>query len=438
MLIKKCYTIPMRLFKTLILRILARSVTTFFLHNPHIKLVAVVGSVGKTTTKSTIVDILNSSNKVRTNRGNFNAELSAPLEILGVDSPRNPRSVWSWWSVLRQARRSARRQHDVDIIVQEFGIDHPGEMTAFGRYIRPDITIVTAISPEHMEFFGSLETVAREEFALAEFSEKVVYNRDDIRPEFVDLADCGQLVSYGTELGADYQMAVGTFTNGKGFRCQLVHADQTSRPFVIPVVGTHQLRVAAGAAAVALELGLDIECVMTALEKLTPVSGRMNPLPGLNDSIIIDDSYNSSPLAVKSALNTLYRLPAKTKIAILGDMNELGETTADEHAAVGARCDPKQLNHVVTIGHLAEQYLAPAARKNGCTVTSFAKATDAAQLLPTLAKKDTILLFKGSQGDIYLEEAIKPLLKHAADSQKLVRQSDTWLEKKRQFFESNH
>ena len=75
----------MRLFKTLISRILARSVTTFFLHNPHIKLVAVVGSVGKTTTKSTLVSILNSSYKVRTNRGNFNAEFSAPLEILGVD-----------------------------------------------------------------------------------------------------------------------------------------------------------------------------------------------------------------------------------------------------------------------------------------------------------------------------------------------------------------
>ena len=240
----------MRLFKTLISRILARSVTTFFLHNPHIKLVAVVGSVGKTTTKSTLVSVLNSSYKVRTNRGNFNAEFSAPLEILGVDSPQNPRSVWNWLSVLGRARRAARRQHDLDVIVQEFGIDHPGEMAAFGRYIRPDITIVTAIAPEHMEFFGSLETVAREEFALTECSEKVIYNRDDIRPEFVDFADCGQIISYGTEPGADYQMAIGKFTSGKGYRCQLIHADQTSRPFIIPVVGVHQLRVAGGAAAV--------------------------------------------------------------------------------------------------------------------------------------------------------------------------------------------
>ena len=428
----------MKLFKTLISRILARSVTTFFLHNPHIKLVAVVGSVGKTTTKSTLVSVLNSSYKVRTNRGNFNAEFSAPLEILGVDSPQNPRSVWNWLSVLGRARRAARRQHDIDVVVQEFGIDHPGEMAAFGRYIRPDITIVTAIAPEHMEFFGSLETVAREEFALAEYSEKVIYNRDDIRPEFVDFADCGQIISYGTEPGADYQMAIGKFTSGRGFQCQLIHADQTSRPFIIPVVGVHQLRVAGGAAAVALELGLDIECVMTMLENFTPVSGRMNILPGINDATIIDDSYNASPLAVKSALTTLYQLPAKTKIAVLGDMNELGQTAADEHAAIGALCDPKQLDHVITVGRLAERFLAPVARQNGCTVTSFAKATDAAKLLARLANKDTTFLFKGSQGGIYLEEAIKPLLKNPADRQKLVRQSDAWLEKKRRFFESDH
>ena len=266
----------------------------------------------------------------------------------------------------------------------------------------------------------------------------MIYNRDDIRPEFVDFADCGQIISYGTEPSADYQMAIGKFTSGKGYRCQLIHADQTSRPFIIPVVGVHQLRVAGGAAAVALELGLDIECVMTTLENFTPVSGRMNILPGINDATIIDDSYNSSPLAVKSALATLYQLPAKTKIAVLGDMNELGETAADEHAAVGALCDPKQLDHVITVGRLAEQFLAPVARQNGCTVTSFTKATDTTELLARLANKDTTLLFKGSQGGIYLEEAIKPLLKNPADSQKLVRQSDAWLEKKRKFFESNH
>ena len=150
----------------------------FFHNNPHVRLVAVVGSVGKTTTKSTIVDVLKHNKKVRTNRGNFNAEFSAPLEMLGIDGPQNPRSITNWLSTIYRAYRSARQLHDINVIVQEFGIDHPGEMTAFGRYAHPDVLVITAISPEHMEFFGNLKTVAQEEFALSSHSIATLYNRD--------------------------------------------------------------------------------------------------------------------------------------------------------------------------------------------------------------------------------------------------------------------
>lgn len=424
----------MQLFRFLISRALAHYVNLFFRTNPHIKLIAVVGSVGKTSTKSTIVNILSTSKKVRTNRGNYNSEFSAPLEMLGVDSPDNPRSVLSWLRVLRNVRRAARSLHDISVVVQEFGIDHPGEMVRFGRYARPDITIVTAISPEHMEFFGDLETVAREEFALGQFSKMVVYNKDDIDPRFVEFADCERLISYGTKPGADYQIVPENFKSGRGFCCKIVNRGQSSRQFVLPVLGEHQLRIAAGASAVALELGLDIESVVTTLEQFTPVAGRMQLLEGQNGATIIDDTYNSSPLATASALKTLYQLPAKTKIAVLGDMNELGDASDDEHRIVGELCDPKQIGHLITVGENARKFMAPAAKKRGCTVTSFAKATEAVELLKTLAKKDTMLLFKGSQGGIYLEEAIKPLLKNPDDVKKLVRQSKDWLKIKQRFF----
>ncbi len=393
-----------------------------------------VGSVGKTSTKSLIVDILKSSKKVRTNRGNFNAAFSAPLEMLGVESPANPRSVPAWLRVLKNVRQAAKQQHDIDVIVQEFGIDHPGEMAEFGRYTKPDITIVTAISPEHMEFFGDLETVAREEFSLAQFSQTVIYNTDDINPAYLKFASCERVVSYGTSPGADYQVLAEKFTASQGFCCKLAHQDQTSRLFTLPVVGEHQLKIAAGASAVALELGLDIECVLTTLEKFKPVSGRMQLLEGQNGATIIDDSYNSSPLAIASVLKTLYQLPAKSKITVLGDMNELGDTSDDEHRAVGKLCDPKQIDHLITVGENARRFLAPAAKENGCTVSSFTKATETTELLKQLLKKDCIVLFKGSQGGIFLEEAIKPLLKNPADSEKLVRQSKEWLERKQTFF----
>lgn len=424
----------MKLFKLFVLFCLDRAVRTFFRTNPHIRLVAVVGSVGKTTTKATIADILFRSLKVRTNRGNYNAVLSAPLEMLGVASPDNPRSLRNWLSVLKEAHQAARRHHDIEVIVQEFGIDRPGEMATFRRPIRPDITIITAIADEHMEFFGTLDNVAREECLISEVSETVLYNRDDIDPTYVPLIKSERVLSYTTGETGNYRIVTAAFTPGKGFQCQLIHGDQTSRSFLLPVIGDHQLRIAAGAAAVALELGLDIETVLGALEAFTPVAGRMNLLEGRHGATIIDDTYNASPLAVASALTTLARLPAQHKIAILGDMNELGGGSDEAHSAIGKLCDPAVIDHLITVGPQARNFLAPAARQQGCTVTSFDTAPEAHHLLKTLIAKDTILLFKGSQGGIYLEEAIKPFLKHPDDSQKLVRQSPDWLKKKQAFF----
>ena len=214
----------------------------------------------------------------------------------------------------------------------------------------------------------------------------------------------------------------------------LSHLNNTSHQFTIPVLGTHQLRVVAGAAAVALESGMELADIITVLEQLKPVPGRMQPLSGVNGSLLIDDSYNSSPLAAASALQTLYSLPQARKIAILGDMNELGNTTEAEHQALRRLCNPKQLTHLITVGPMARHHLAPAAKANGCTVTSFTTAPEAAELLSKLAVADTALLFKGSQGNIYLEEAIKPLLNNPDDSHKLVRQSPEWLKKKQKFF----
>lgn len=423
----------MKLFKQFVLRSLQKSVRRLFHTNPSIKLIAVVGSVGKTSTKSAIVDILSTTNRVRTNRGNFNAELSAPLEILGSDGPTNPRSVTDWIRTIIAARRASFTHHDIDIIVQECGIDRPGEMAAFANYLRPDITVITAISPEHMEFFGDIATVAREEFGLSGVSQKVIYNYDDIDPRFTSLVGATPALSYGTEEGADYRL-VTSQASSSGFACSLSHNDTTSRQFTIPVLGQHQLRIATGAAAVALESGMTLEQVATALEQLKPVPGRMQPLPGINDSLLIDDSYNSSPLAAASALQTLYTMPQSRKIAVLGDMNELGDSSEAEHRALGKLCDPSQLTHLITIGKMARDYLAPAAKAQGCAVTSFTTAPEAAELLTTLATTDTALLFKGSQGNIYLEEAIEPLLRNPDDSKKLVRQSLEWQEKKRRFF----
>jgi len=163
------------------------------------------------------------------------------------------------------------------------------------------------------------------------------------------------------------------------------------------------------------------------------VPGRMNILRGVEDSIIIDDTYNSSPVAASAALQSLYSLQAPERIAILGSMNELGATSAAEHEKLGNLCDPNMLSWVITIGEEAEKYLAPAARSRGCQVKSFKRAIDAGAFAHSVLEKGAAVLAKGSQGGVYAEEAVKILCVMSEESE-LVRQSPEWIKIKDDFF----
>jgi UDP-N-acetylmuramoyl-tripeptide--D-alanyl-D-alanine ligase len=185
---------------------------------------------------------------------------------------------------------------------------------------------------------------------------------------------------------------------------------------------------------VAAKLGVTPREISEGLQKIRAVKGRMNVLRGLNESIIIDDSYNSSPLAVASALRALYQMNVPQRMVVLGSMNELGDMSAAAHEAVGKLCDPIALAHVITVGEEAATYLAPAARANGCHTVSFKSALEAGAYVHKYLEKGGAVLFKGSQGGIYLEEAIKIVLHSTEDEMQLVRQSPEWLEKKRAFF----
>jgi UDP-N-acetylmuramoyl-tripeptide--D-alanyl-D-alanine ligase len=188
-----------------------------------------------------------------------------------------------------------------------------------------------------------------------------------------------------------------------------------------------------GAVAVAAKMGLMPDEIARGLALIQPVPGRMNILRGVEESIIIDDTYNSSPLAASSALQALYSLQTPQRIAILGSMNELGTTSAAEHEKIGLMCDPMMLSWVITIGEEAEKYLAPAARRRGCQVKSFKSAIEAGGFAHQVMAKGAVVLVKGSQGGIYAEEAVKVLCMMDDDT-KLVRQSPEWIKIKDEFF----
>jgi len=423
------------MFKSYIQSKLERSVKKYFKKHPEVKLITVVGSVGKTSTKIAIGTVLNEKFRVRLHEGNHNSELSAPLAILGIDFPDNIRSLRQWSAVFKAVKARIKQPTDVDVIVQELGTDGVGQIPHFGTYLTPDITVVTSVAPEHMEFFKTLDAVAAEELAAANFSKWALINRDDIPGVYAADITNPNLNTYGTTDAAEYRFDSSDYTFEDGFSGVFIAPEYTDAvPATLHLIGEHSIRAAVAAGAVAAKLGMTAAETAGGLEKIRAVKGRMNILRGVNESVIIDDSYNSSPLAVASALRALYQLNVPQRIVVLGSMNELGDMSQAEHAAVGKLCDPIALSHVVTVGEDAAKYLAPVAQTNGCHVASFKNALEAGAYVHKYLERGGAVLFKGSQGGIYLEEAIKIVLHSTEEESQLVRQSDAWLKKKRAYF----
>lgn len=422
------------MFKNYIQKKLEKYVAKYFKKHPEVKLIVVAGSIGKTSTKRAIATLLSQRYRVALHEGNHNTPVSVPVAILGIDYPDTIHSIGAWLSVFAAARRRIKEPTGVDVIIQEIGTDHPGDIAHFGTYLKPYMGVITAITPEHMEFFSSIEAVAEEELTAANFSQLAVINRDDIEGRFANFLTNNNVDTYGTTGLAEYRFETQDFTFDKGYIGEVIAPDfDQSIPVTIKVVGEHSLRPAMGAVAVAAKLGLRPPEIAAGLALLKPVPGRMNILKGIDNTIIIDDTYNSSPAAASAAMQALYGLQVPQRIAILGSMNELGAISAVEHEKLGSLCDPNLLSWVVTVGDEAEKYLAPAARARGCQVKSFKTAIDAGGFVRSVTQPGAGILAKGSQGNIYLEEAVKILCVMSEDIE-LVRQSPQWMKIKEEFF----
>ena len=150
--------------------------------------------------------------------------------------------------------------------------------------------------------------------------------------------------------------------------------------------------------------------------------------------MIIDDTYNASPEAVKAALDTLYGIEAPQRIALLGNMNELGDYSESAHREIGQYCNPEKLDLLVTLAGDANTFTAAEAEAKGCTVVRVDSPYDAAEKIKFALKPGAVILAKGSQNRVFAEEAVKQLLADPADQSKLVRQSASWLKIKQQQF----
>ena len=389
--------------------------------------VAVAGSVGKTSTKLAVARLLETTGKkVQYQEGNYNDRVSVPLVFFGETMP-SLFNIFAWASVLLRMSQQIKQPYQYDAVVVELGTDGPGQLKDFA-YIQPDIIVVSAISPEHMLQFGTLDAVAEEELAVAEYSKKLLVNVADVDLKYLEGL---KYVSYGVDVNADYRATQTGVRGVTGQRLAVSLPDGSELQVETAYSGKQGATIVLAAIAVADMLGVEPQQMSLAAASLQPFAGRLQVLEGTNGSILIDDTYNSSPLATRAALDVLYQADAKQKIAILGDMNELGDSSADEHRDLGAYCRADELDYVITIGTKSCDDLAPAAEAAGCRVKSFTSPVEAGKFVRAIIAPGALILAKGSQNGVFAEEAVKQLLKHPDDTSKLVRQSEEWLAKKR-------
>ena len=405
------------LFESQVKRLIAR-------HN--LKVIALAGSVGKTSTKMAVAAVLSEKYRTLVHPSNYNSELGLPLSVFELGVPSVLFNPFAWALRLIQSERMLRN-YPYKVLVLELGTDHPGEIARYFGYLTPDIGILTALTPEHMENFpGGLDEVAAEELVLASKSKIFIVNDDAVPKKYQTqyLGSHPSVIHYGSRADNRW-IAPGAFSVG-GEKYEVKTR----------VIGEHIKVALLAGAVVGREFNISPRQIEHALENFRPVAGRMNPLPGCNGSTIIDDTYNSSPEAVIAGLETLATYPANgRRIALLGSMNELGTDSRRYHEEVGSAAAGVDL--LVTIGAHANDYLGPAAVRAGLDPTRF-KPSDspfaAGEFIKSLLMAGDVVLAKGSQNGVFAEEAVKILLHNPSDVAHLVRQSPSWIRAKSKQF----
>ena len=390
--------------------------------------IGVAGSVGKTSTKTAIAKVLEKKYKVAWQEGNYNDVVSIPLVFFQRSIP-SVFNLFAWMFLFIKNEISIQRGYDYEVVVAELGTDHAGDMAQLRGLLTLDYCVLTAITPEHMAGFTDLDDVAKDELVATELAENLIIDKEGVPEKYTEKLSNPITISLNN---GDCVIEPGEL-NKAGREAKFRFEDKFYE-VTTKIIGIHNLSALAFAVTMARILEIDDTSIKVVLESIEPVNGRMQILDGVNGAILIDDTYNSSPKAAISALDTLYELTTKSKIAILGQMNEMGDFSRQYHQEVGEYCDPEQLNLVVTIGEDANKYLAEKAEENHCKVIRCSSPYHAGELIKPILTKDTAVLVKGSQNSVFAEEAVKLLLNDSSDETKLVRQSPKWQKIKRRQF----
>ncbi len=397
------------------------------------QIVMITGSVGKTSTKDAVAAALSERFFVRASAKSFNSEFGVPFTVFGVDNPWD--DPLRWFSVAKSTLALLfLPNHYPNMLVLEVGADRPGDISRILHIATPDAVVVTRLPeiPVHVEAYASPEAVREEEFSPAyalAAGAPLIIPADD--PYALDgaLRTPARAISYGVSESAGVRLLDIGFYESEGtvagMQAVLCVGGEQETLVVKGSIGRTQVFPAAAALAVAIAFGISRPEALRALEHYEPPPGRGRIFRGKNGSILIDDSYNASPAAVEEALATLKAFPrALRRIAVLGDMLELGRYSVAEHERISALA-AASADVVVAVGIRARAF---ASAKEGAEAILFENARAAALALPAFVREGDIVLIKGSQS-IRTERIVESLLADPADAARLVRQERAWKRK---------
>lgn len=356
--------------------------------------VGITGSVGKTTTKDFTARLLADRYEVLKSEGNFNNHLGLALSLLRLEPAHSA-------------------------AVLEMGMSAPGEIRILTSIAPPDVAVITNVNPAHLETLGSLEAVAAAKWEIVSGLKPggtAVINGDDQAIRSVSAGWTGRLLRFGLGTGCDVAARNIERRGFEGFEFDLEAGGRSARTR-LKFLTEGYLSDALAAAAVAYALNMPLTDIAAAVAGLRPAPKRGEWITLDRGVVLIDDSYNSSPKALETALRGLGGLPAARRVAVLGDMLELGRDEARFHEDAGRVAAASGWDALVVVGPLARG-LAEAARSAGLAgeaITEFDSSAEAAAAMPAILRPGDLVLIKGSRGvrTEIIVEAVKTLFKES-------------------------
>ncbi len=396
------------------------------------KIVAITGSVGKTSSKEATAAVLGSKYKIRQSQANYNNEVGVPLAIIGENSPG--RNIIGWLTVFARSLIKLIGSNYPEILILEMGADKPGDIAYLVNIVKKiDVGVITYIGNSHLEFFSSQNELAREKLYLIKKlpqSSKAILNFDNPKIYEGRSQTKAEVIGYGLDpkaslMASDIHIIKAENTWGINFK---VHYNGNVVPFFIPnSLGTPTVYAALAATGAGTALGMDLVACSEALRSYMAPPGRLRLLGGIKHTTIIDDTYNAAPASMRAALDALTQIATGRKVAVIGGMAELGQESESGHREAAGKIVEAGIDLLFLVGENAKIIKDELDKRRYTGRVSWFPTADAVRIVVqnNILEGDMILV-KGSQA-ARLEKVVKEIMSDPMNAQSLlVRQTGKW------------